>query len=152
TAFMETLFQYVAPPSQCGYLPDQQWSLEYEVAGAIAAEEYMARMAQGWRRFGHMIFRPRCANCAACRSLRVLVDKFRPNRSQRRAWAANAPDVEVVVGEPSVTRAKLRLYDQYHAWQTTHKSWPLHPAKDEETYESSFVENPFPTEEWCHYL
>ena len=31
---MESLFRYVAAPSECGYLPDQLWSLEYELVGA----------------------------------------------------------------------------------------------------------------------
>jgi arginine-tRNA-protein transferase len=149
---METLFHYVAPPSQCGYLSDQQWSLEYQYVGAVQPGEYMNRMAAGWRRFGSMVFRPRCQSCNACRSLRVVVDRFRPNRSQKRAWQTNVNDVQVVVGEPSVTRAKLRLYDHYHAYQTVHKAWPLHPAKDAESYENSFVTNPFPTEEWCYYI
>jgi arginine-tRNA-protein transferase len=149
---METLFQYIAPPSQCGYLPEQLWSLEYEIVAQIAPEEYMGRMAAGWRRFGNMIFRPRCPGCTACRSLRVLVHQFRPNRSQRRARQANERDLTLVIGEPSVTRAKLRLYDHYHAYQATHKAWPLHPAKDAASYAHSFVDNPFPTEEWCYYL
>jgi arginine-tRNA-protein transferase len=99
-----------------------------------------------------MIFRPRCPACTACRSLRVLVDRFRPNRSQKRAWKANAGDVHLEIGPPTVTRAKLRLYDHYHAHQAAYKAWPLHPAKDVESYASSFVDNPFPTEEWCYYL
>src|SRR5215471_1989880 len=100
---METLFHYVAPPSQCGYLPDQQWSLEYQYVGAVQPHEYMKRMAAGWRRFGSMVFRPRCLSCNACRSLRVVVDRFRPNRSQKRAWRANVADVQIVIGKPSVT-------------------------------------------------
>ncbi len=149
---METLFQYVAPPSQCGYLPDQLWSLEYEVVGQISPYEYLYRMASGWRRFGNMLFRPRCRSCQACRSLRVVVDRFRPNRSQKRARKANEQDVQVIIGEPVVTRAKLNLYDRYHAFQAYNKSWPLHPAKDAASYIQSFVDNPFYTEEWCYYL
>src|SRR5262249_26527376 len=30
--------------------------------------------------------------------------------------------------------------------------WPLHPAKDPESYATSFTDNPFVTEEWCYYL
>lgn len=149
---METLFQYVAPPSQCGYLPDQQWSLEYQIVSALTPEEYMGKMASGWRRFGNMIFRPRCPHCSACQSLRVVADQFRPNRSQKRAWQDNVDDIDLVIGWPSVTKAKLRLYDHYHAHQSTYKAWPLHPAKDADSYANSFVDNPFATEEWCYYL
>ena len=41
-----------APPSTCGDLPDQRWSLEYEMVTAISEWEYQYRMEQGWRRFG----------------------------------------------------------------------------------------------------
>ncbi len=149
---METLFSYVAPPSQCGYLPEQTWRLQYEMVASMTPEEYLERLRQGWRRFGDLLFRPRCPSCTACRSLRVLVDEFRPDRSQRRAWKANEGEVQVRVGTPSVTRTKLRLYDQYHAFQAGHKGWPQHPAKDPESYLSSFVHNPIPTQEWCYYL
>jgi arginine-tRNA-protein transferase len=80
------------------------------------------------------------------------VDRFRPDRSQRRARKANDGRLELRVGEPSVTSAKLLLYDRYHAFQTDAKGWPQHPAADPDGYASSFVENPFPTREWCYYL
>lgn len=44
------------------------------------------------------------------------------------------------------------LYDRYHAFQADAKGWPLHPAKDAAGYAQSFVDNPFPTQEWCYYL
>jgi arginyl-tRNA--protein-N-Asp/Glu arginylyltransferase len=149
---METLFTYVAPPSSCGYLPDQDWSLEYEMVGEATRAEYEERLNAGWRRFGGMMFRPRCPTCRACQSLRVLVDRFRPNRSQQRALKINAGAVEPAIGKPSVTRAKLRLYDVYHAYQSASKGWPEHPAKDAASYRNSFVDNPFAIEEWCYYL
>src|SRR3954452_21171294 len=127
---MESLFRYVAPPSTCGYLPDRRWSLEYEMVTAISAEEYQQRMQQGWRRFGGMLFRPQCPACQACQSLRVDVNKFQPNRSQRRAHKLNKGTVELRIGTPMVSRAKLYLYDRFHAFQSDAKGWPLHPAKD----------------------
>jgi len=151
-ATMESLFSYTAPPSPCGYLPDQRWSLEYEVVGALSPAEYMARLRQGWRRFGPMLFRPRCRDCRACQSLRVLVSRFRPSRSQRRACKANEAKVRMVIGEPAVTRAKLSLYDRYHAFQTLAKGWPEHPARDASSYAQSFVHNPFAVQEWSYYL
>jgi len=149
---MESLFHYVAPPSRCGYLPDQAWRLEYELVADLAPAEYLQRMLQGWRRFGDMLFRPRCRTCHACRSLRVIVDRFRPDRSQRRVRRANEGVVRVRVGAPSVSRAKLDLYDHYHAYQALAKNWPLHEIKDAQGYHQAFVDNPFPTQEWCYYL
>ncbi|MFN4261894.1 MAG: arginyltransferase [Gemmataceae bacterium] len=149
---MESLFHFVAPPSQCGYLPDETWQLEYEQFLTLSPAEYMERMYHGWRRFGSTLFRPQCASCNACRPLRIDVRRFRPNRSQRRAWNRNAADITLHIGKPSVSLAKLELYDRYHAFQTDFKGWPWHEPKDAAEYARSFVDNPFPTQEWCYYL
>ena len=149
---MQSLFRYTAPPSTCGYLPAEHWSLEYEMVADISAREYAEKLEAGWRRFGGMLFRPQCPFCQACRSLRVVVEKFRPNRSQSRAWKVNRGEIEVRIGAPSVSREKLLLYDRFHQHQTGTKGWPEHPAKDAASYRESFVHNPAFTEEWCFFL
>jgi leucyl-tRNA---protein transferase len=148
---MKSAFRFVAPPGQCGYLPDQTWRMEYELVHELTPAEYMQRMLQGWRRFGTSLFRPRCTACNACRSLRVLVDRFHPNRSQRRVRKANADVIQLRIGTPGVTRTKLALYDRYHAHQADAKGWPQHHTRDVSNYILSFVDNPFPTQEWCYY-
>ncbi|MCI0377381.1 MAG: arginyltransferase [Gemmataceae bacterium] len=148
---METLYSYVAPPSPCHYLPGERWSLQYEMVQGITAAEYMQRLVDGWRRFGGMLFRPRCPACTQCRSLRVDVARFRPNRSQRRAAKLCAGRIELRIGAPGVSRAKLRLYDRFHQFQAEFKGWPDHPCKDVGSYGESFVRNPAFTEEWCYY-
>jgi arginine-tRNA-protein transferase len=80
------------------------------------------------------------------------VDQFRPNRSQRRAWKLNEGTVELRIREPACSPARLQLYDRYHAFQAEAKGWPQHPAKDPQSYISSFVDNPFRTEEWCYLV
>jgi arginine-tRNA-protein transferase len=149
---MESAFRFIAPPSLCGYLPDQVWSMEYEHVLALSPAEYLERLLQGWRRFGYTLFRPRCPTCTACRSLRIPVAHFRPNRSQRRVQAANEGQVRLRIGTPSVSRAKLDLFYRYHAHQAEAKGWPRHRPKDVASYRESFVDNPFPTQEWCYYL
>jgi arginine-tRNA-protein transferase len=147
---MESLFRYTVPVSQCGYLPRERWSLEYEYAARLSREEYLALMQDNWRRFGHMLFRPNCPACRMCRALRVRAGEFRPDRSQRRARAANEGAVELRIGPPSVTREKLDLYDRYHAHQAGSKGWPHHDPRDEDSYAASFVSHPFPVEEWTY--
>ena len=98
------------------------------------------------------MFRPRCPACDACRSLRIIVEQFQPNRSQRRARNVNEGVIHLKIGRPAVTQEKLDLYDAFHAYQAETKGWPEHAPKDATEYASSFVENPFPIEEWCYYL
>jgi arginyl-tRNA--protein-N-Asp/Glu arginylyltransferase len=149
---MISLFQYQTPPGPCGYLPGRTWRYEHEVVAAITAAEYQERLEQGWRRFGRLLFRPACPACSACRSLRVDVARFRPNRSQRRNRKLNEGIVQLAIGRPVVTREKLDLYDRYHAYQASTKSWPEHGPKDVAGYRDTFTDNPFAVEEWRYTL
>jgi arginine-tRNA-protein transferase len=149
---MESLFTFATLPHSCGYLPDQTASLFYEVVGQMTPAEYQERLKSGWRRFGHSLFRPECPKCRKCQSLRIPVASFKPDRSQRRAAASNEQQLELRIGSPAVTRAKLELYDRFHRFQHLDKDWPLHGEKNAGAYSESFVVNPLPTEEWCYYL
>jgi leucyl-tRNA---protein transferase len=148
---VESLIRFLVPPHQCTYLPDQTAQLEYEIVRSLTPEEYFERMKQGWRRFGYSMFHPQCPNCKACQSLRVPLDRFRPNRSQKRAWRRNQ-DIDLEIAKPVATTEKLDLYDLFHAFQTEHKGWPDHGPKDRDSYKESFVSQPFRTEEWRYYL
>ncbi|MCE9566073.1 MAG: arginyltransferase [Planctomycetes bacterium] len=149
---MISLIVYTPPPSQCGYLPHKKSQLTYEIVAELTSTEYGDRLNAGWRRFGHSLFRPTCEKCQACQSVRVPIASFVPNRSQRRAMAANDGDVKLVIDDPSVTDAKLDLYDRFHHFQHLSKGWPEHGPETVAAYADSFVDNPIPTEEWCYYL
>jgi arginine-tRNA-protein transferase len=149
---MISLYHFVTPPGPCGYLPERSWQYEHEYVVSITPEEYLARMEAGWRRFGHDLFRPRCAQCSACQSLRVITGEFRPNRSQRRCRQINEPAVRLEIGKPRVDRTRLDLYDRFHAFQSALKGWPEQGPKDRRGYIESFVANPFPVQEWTYYV
>ena len=148
---MTPLYTFDSPPGPCSYLPGRVASFRNEYVRALSPADYQGRLLAGWRRFGHLLFRPVCPSCRACQSLRVPVATFRPDRSQRRAWAANA-DLELSIGEPSVTEEKLDLYDRFHATQVGRVGWTDHGAKDPAEYADSFTENPLPAEEWSYRL
>jgi arginine-tRNA-protein transferase len=149
---MISLLRYETPPGPCGYLPHQAWRYEHELVAALTPAEYEERLGQGWRHFGHLMFRPICPACTACRSLRVDVARFRPNRSQRRNRALNERAVRLSIGRPTLTRQKLELYDRYHVHQSAAKGWPDQGPKDPADYRDSFATNPVPVEEWRYTL
>lgn len=149
---MKSLLHFISPPSACSYLPWESASIEYELVTSLSADEYMKRMLNGWRRFGAMLFRPRCPECTGCRALRVDVACFYPTRSQRRCRKVNEGDVRLIIARPSVTQNKLDLYDRYHAHQAVTKGWPAHPPKDAADYRESYVNNPAFTEEWRYLV
>ena len=149
---MELQAHYLTPPHPCSYLGSQIALLEYMDCRLLSLSEYGMLLENGWRRFGRSVFRPRCPFCTACWSLRVIVDEFKPNRSQRRNIRENVDNLELRIGSPSVSDEKLRLHDAFHRYQSNAVGWPRYPAKDFSSYAESFVNNPFPTEEWCYYL
>ena len=142
---MILLDRFVVGPDECAYLPERQSRMEYALVGRLSSEEYEARMNQGWRKFGHLLFHPVCDACAECRPLRVPVARFAPDRSQRRAAKRNA-DLTLRWALPTVDAARLALYRRYHAAQTLRRGWPA-GEKTAEEYAFSFVENPLPSVE-----
>jgi arginine-tRNA-protein transferase len=149
---MISLVRYETPVGPCGYLPGQSWRFEHEFVAAISALEYQDRLRQGWRRFGRLLFRPVCPHCTACRSLRVDVANFHPNRTQRRNRKLNFGAVHLSIGPPSVTRQNLDLYDRFHEYQVDAKGWPEQGPKEAEDYSETFTANPIPSEEWSYTL
>jgi arginine-tRNA-protein transferase len=139
---MVVLSHYFSSPERCAYLPQEQSRLEYLAVAHISPEEYEAKMNSGWRKFGLFLFRPKCLSCFECRPIRVLVDSFYPNRSQKRVLRDNA-DLRVVVALPRVDQERLTLYRRYHGSQAERKGWDWN-GKTAQEYERQFVQNPIP--------
>jgi arginyl-tRNA--protein-N-Asp/Glu arginylyltransferase len=131
------LTRFQTRPRACSYLPAETATLEYRVFALMGSRQYRDMLRRGWRRHGPHFFRPRCAACTQCRSLRVLVPEFRASRSQRKILGRNA-DVRVTVQTPSVSPDHVRVYNAYHADMAERKGWTYHPT-DPEDYENSFL-------------
>lgn len=146
---MKSSFRHVADTRECSYLPDELARLEFDYVAELTADEYADRMLAGWRRFGHTLMRPMCPHCRACRSLRVDVAQFRPDRSQQRNRRANEGQVCLEISSPWISASRLRLSRRFHESRSEKRGWPDRDYGPTEFYES-FVSNPFETEEW-HY-
>jgi arginine-tRNA-protein transferase len=142
---MIVLQEFDVVEEKCYYLPDRPARLRYEMVLSLSPDEYEERMNRGWRKFGLLVFQPDCGTCQECRPIRILVEQFSPNRSQRRALKQNS-DLTVRFARPTVTKSRLQLYNRYHAWQETRKGWPP-TEKDAEDYRFSFLQNPLPAVE-----
>lgn len=128
--------------SVCSYLPAQRSRMTYRLALKLSERRYESLLARGWRRFGRTIFRPICASCRACQSLRVIIPEFRPTKSQRRACQRNSA-LSLSIGRPTVTDEHLDLYNRYHEDMHHRRDWPFRRITPSQ-YIESFIDGNFP--------
>lgn len=76
----------------CSYLEQQHERLLMVVDedDALNSDHYETLLHNGFRRSGDQVYRPHCASCNACQSLRVPVSTFRPSKSQKRILNKNS--------------------------------------------------------------
>jgi leucyl-tRNA---protein transferase len=121
------LKRFVERPHRCSYLPDRTASLEYKLLVEVEPQELEAMLERGWRRFGPAYFRPVCAPCGECISLRLPVATFKPSRSQRRA-AQKCATLRCEVGPVRVDSERLALYATWHADRERARHWEASPV------------------------
>ena len=82
---------YVTAPQPCPYLDDRvERKLFTGLQDANGQELNDALSKQGFRRSQNVLYRPACADCSACISVRIKVSDFKPTKSQKRTLRRNA--------------------------------------------------------------
>ena len=132
------LLQHITePPHACIYLPEMQAALEIRLLVDVSPAELESMLERGWRRFGPMYFRPACADCMECVTLRIPAAAFHPSKSQRRA-RKDAARLERAVGRPLIDDERLALYARWHADREQSRGWAESPL-DAERYAFDFA-------------
>jgi len=104
---------YVTAPQPCPYLDGRmERKLFTALQGENAERLNDALSKQGFRRSQNVLYRPSCADCAACLSARIRVADFVPGRSQRRAMRRNA-ELRRTASAPWATEEQYVLFRRY---------------------------------------
>ena len=127
--------------SPCSYLPGQTARMVYRIAYELTETRYEQLLSRGWRRFGRTLFRPVCAACRECRSLRVRLPDFVPNKNQRRCLTQNA-GLTLTIQQPTVSDEHISLYNHYHLDMHHRRQWPCRAITTDQYFES-FLEGHF---------
>jgi leucyl-tRNA---protein transferase len=104
---------FVTSPAPCPYLPGRQERKVFtELTGPHAAELNDALGRIGFRRSQGVAYRPSCASCAACLSVRVVTQDFEPNATQRKLLKRHG-DIAVTACRPWATDEQFQLLRRY---------------------------------------
>jgi arginine-tRNA-protein transferase len=99
-------------PGTCSYLEAETWRLPLRLpVRPLTREEFGARLAEGDRRQGRLLYRTACPSCRACEPIRLDVSRFVPTKTQRRVLRRGDDAIEVLLGAPVVDPARVRLYN-----------------------------------------
>ena len=79
----------------------------------LTPAEFSERLHAGDRRQGLVLYRPDCPDCRACEAIRLDVESFRPNKTQRRVHRRGQQVFAVDFGEPTLSRDKVALYNKH---------------------------------------
>ncbi|NTZ42222.1 arginyltransferase [Altererythrobacter sp. SALINAS58] len=104
---------FVTSPAPCPYLPgrsERKVFTELKGDNADQLNEALGRI--GFRRSQTVAYRPSCANCQACVSVRVAALDFRPSATQRKNMRRNS-DLEVTECRPWATAEQFELLQKY---------------------------------------
>ncbi|WP_380787135.1 arginyltransferase [Sphingomonas sp. R86521] len=104
---------FVTSPSPCPYLPDRQERKVFtELTGPHAIELNDALGRIGFRRSQGVAYRPSCASCSACVSVRVVTPEFAPNATQRKLMKRHS-DIQVTACKAWATDEQFQLLRRY---------------------------------------
>ncbi len=110
---IDTRFFFSTSPLPCPYLPDRmERRVVTELIGRDAVTLHEQLSLAGFRRSHGIAYAPACAGCDACKAVRVVAEKFKPSRSQRRVWNRNS-DLGAEICDPVATQEQYALFSIY---------------------------------------
>lgn len=104
---------YLTIPGPCPYLPgrlERKIFTQLDPLNGPHLNDYLTHA--GFRRSQNVIYRPACETCRECRSLRIDIDGFTPNKRFRRIIRKNA-DLAIETKAAIATQEQFTLLKTY---------------------------------------
>lgn len=126
---------FITDTHKCSYLKDRDARTAFvDPSIPITQNVASALNLQGFRRSGRYLYKASCPSCNACQPLRVQVNSFQPNKTQRRTLRKNT-DLTTRIMKPSEITAfsdetHYRLYQNYI--EQRHNNGDMYPPSREQ--------------------
>jgi leucyl-tRNA---protein transferase len=136
-------------PHPCSYLPGRVARLPYRrPLERLSPEVFDQRLAEGDRRSGIYLYRTQCPRCRACEPIRLDVDAFRPDATQRRMQRRGDALLTVKIAAPVVDHERVSLFNLHRdGRRLATDDWPL----DEDGYAEFLTETCCETLEFSYW-
>jgi arginine-tRNA-protein transferase len=109
----QNLNLYLTTEHECGYLTGHlATNLVPDPSVPMDMQLYSQLIELGYRRSGSHTYRPHCRHCEQCIPCRAPVNRFRPNRSQRRCLQVNQ-NCSTHLVKATYTEEHFELYRRY---------------------------------------
>ena len=146
---LSTLKVFATHPHACSYLPEQQaTTLFIDPAAPMDSTTYSQLSEMGFRRSGPHLYRPHCSRCNSCVPARIPVDRFKPDRRQRRILSRNA-DLTVIDRTALSGDEYYPLYAKYI--EGRHRDGDMYPPTRQQ-FDSFLTREWDLTHYYCFYL
>lgn len=105
---------YKTRPSPCPYLDNHFETKVLTNLNTVQNAEhlYSGLLMVGFRRSQMIAYKPMCQNCMACQSIRIVVDDFKPTKTQKRVLNRNQ-HLYRKIAPPYLKQNHYHLYQRY---------------------------------------
>jgi arginine-tRNA-protein transferase len=101
-------------PIACPYLPEQTARLPLRLPLArLSRRQLDARLGEGERRQGRLVYRAQCEGCSACEAIRIPVAAYRPSRTQRRVFRRGQREIDTELALVGADERRASLYNKH---------------------------------------
>lgn len=99
-------------PHPCSYLPERTARLPLRFPQRLLTRhEFDQRLLAGDRRTGILLYRAQCPACCACEPIRLDLERFKPNATQRRIFRRGQRQLTLECITPVVDDQRVALFN-----------------------------------------